>query len=121
MGYTRQHLSKHDTDRQTYMEEYDLSPDKLIAKDFRVIRSSLPGFYPHGIGVPQVMENIGATRRSRTGDLLITNQKKVMTLTKKTQAFPVMLRRYELDHWACMGLLASSSRTKGGQLSTLTA
>src|SRR5262249_29894001 len=25
------------------------------------------------IGVPQVMENIGATRRSRTGDLLITN------------------------------------------------
>ena len=50
MGYTRQHLSKHDTDRQTYMEEYDLSPDKLIAKDFRVIRSSLPGFYPHGIG-----------------------------------------------------------------------
>jgi hypothetical protein len=24
------------------------------------------------IGVPQVMENIGATRRSRTGDLLIT-------------------------------------------------
>ena len=26
------------------------------------------------IGVPQVMENIGATRRSRTGDLLITNQ-----------------------------------------------
>ena len=50
MGYTRRHLSKHDTDRQTYMEEYDLSPDKLIAKDFRVIRSSLPGFYPHGIG-----------------------------------------------------------------------
>src|SRR5262249_11191059 len=26
------------------------------------------------IGVPQVMENIGATRRSRTGDLLITNR-----------------------------------------------
>ena len=67
------------------------------------------------------LTNIGATRRSRTGDLLITNQKKVMTLTKKTQAFPMMLRRYELDHWACMGLLASSSRTKGGQLSTLTA
>jgi len=32
------------------------------------------------IGVPQVMENIGATRRSRTGDLLITNP-----ITKKRQ------------------------------------
>ena len=42
------HLSKHDTDRETYMQEYDLTPDKLIAKDFRVIRSSRPGFYPHG-------------------------------------------------------------------------
>ena len=31
-----QHLSKHDTDRETYMEEYDLSPDELIAKDFRI-------------------------------------------------------------------------------------
>src|SRR4030095_316258 len=26
------HLSKHDTDRETYMREYDLSPDELIAK-----------------------------------------------------------------------------------------
>jgi hypothetical protein len=42
------HLSKHDTDRETYMEEYHLTPDELIAKDFRVIRSSRPGFYPHG-------------------------------------------------------------------------
>jgi hypothetical protein len=42
------HLSKHDMDRETYMQEYDLSPDELIAKDFRMIRSSRPGFYPHG-------------------------------------------------------------------------
>ena len=42
------HLSKHDTDRETYMEEYDLTPDELIAKDFRAIQSSRRGFYPHG-------------------------------------------------------------------------
>ena len=42
------HLSKHDTDRETYMEEYHLTPDELIAKDFRMIRSSRRGFYPHG-------------------------------------------------------------------------
>jgi hypothetical protein len=35
-----QHLSKHDTDRETYMEEYHLTPDELIAKDFRIIQSS---------------------------------------------------------------------------------
>ena len=28
------HLSKHATDRETYMQEYNLSPDELIAKDF---------------------------------------------------------------------------------------
>src|SRR5438445_6155263 len=43
-----QHLSKHDTDRGTYMEEYHLTPDELIAKDFRVLQSSRPGYYPHG-------------------------------------------------------------------------
>ena len=43
------HLSKHDIDRETYMEEYHLTPDELIAKDFRVLQSSLPGYYPHGI------------------------------------------------------------------------
>jgi hypothetical protein len=43
-----QHLSKHDTDRETYMEEYDLSPDELIAKAFRMIQSSRPGYYPNG-------------------------------------------------------------------------
>src|SRR5262249_19027267 len=42
------HLSKHDTDRETYMEEYDLTPDELIAKDFRVIQSSRRGYYPNG-------------------------------------------------------------------------
>ena len=31
------HLSKHETDRETYMEEYHLTPDELIAKDFRMI------------------------------------------------------------------------------------
>jgi hypothetical protein len=36
------HLSKHDTDRETYMQEYDLSPDELIAKAFRMIQSSHP-------------------------------------------------------------------------------
>jgi hypothetical protein len=42
------HLSKHDTDRQTYMEEYGLTPDELIAKDFRVIQSSRCDFVPNG-------------------------------------------------------------------------
>src|SRR5262245_1879506 len=42
------HLSKHDTGRETYMEEYELTPDELIAKDFRVVQSSRRGFYPHG-------------------------------------------------------------------------
>lgn len=42
------HLSTHGTDRETYMEEYGLSPDELIAKDFRRIQSSRPGYQPHG-------------------------------------------------------------------------
>jgi hypothetical protein len=42
------HLSKHGTDRETYREEYGLTPDELIAKDFRVIQSSRPGYFPHG-------------------------------------------------------------------------
>src|SRR5262245_49359360 len=42
------HLSKHDTDRETYMEEYHLTPDQLIAKAFRIIQSSRPGYYPNG-------------------------------------------------------------------------
>jgi hypothetical protein len=43
-----QHLSKHDTDRETYMDEYHLTPDELVANDFRILQSSLPGYYPHG-------------------------------------------------------------------------
>jgi hypothetical protein len=42
------HLSKHDTDRETYMEEYHLTPDQLIAKGFRILQSSRPGYYPNG-------------------------------------------------------------------------
>jgi hypothetical protein len=42
------HLSKHDTDRETYMKEYGISPDELIAKDFRVIQSSRRGYQPYG-------------------------------------------------------------------------
>ena len=42
------HVSKHGTDRETYMAEYRLTPDQLIAKAFRVIQSSRPGYYPHG-------------------------------------------------------------------------
>jgi hypothetical protein len=42
------HLSKHGTDREEYMEEYGLSPDELIAKVFRRIRSSRRGLYPYG-------------------------------------------------------------------------
>jgi len=44
------HLSKHDTDREMYMEEYRLSPDELSAKDFRIIMSSRNGYHPYGKG-----------------------------------------------------------------------
>jgi integrase len=39
----------------------------------------------------QVIEKTGATRRNRTGDLLITNRRMAITPTKKTQAFPMIL------------------------------
>jgi hypothetical protein len=42
------HLSKHGTDREEYMQEYGLSPDELIAKDFRIIQSSRRGYQPYG-------------------------------------------------------------------------
>jgi ROS/MUCR transcriptional regulator protein len=42
------HLSKHGTDREEYMDEYGLSPDQLIAKDFRIIQSSRRGYQPYG-------------------------------------------------------------------------
>jgi hypothetical protein len=41
------HLSKHDTDRKAYMEEYELSPDELVAKDFRVIQSGRDAYQPY--------------------------------------------------------------------------
>jgi hypothetical protein len=41
------HLSKHDMDRQSYMEKYGLSPDQLIARDFRQIQSSRRNYYPY--------------------------------------------------------------------------
>ena len=34
--------------RETYMEEYHLTPDELIAKAFRMIQSSRRGYYPNG-------------------------------------------------------------------------
>jgi hypothetical protein len=43
-----QHLSRHDTDRETYMGEFDLSPDELTAKEFRIIQRSRRGYYPNG-------------------------------------------------------------------------
>ena len=42
------HLSKHEIDRETYMAEYRLSPDQLIAKDFRLLRSSRRDYHPYG-------------------------------------------------------------------------
>jgi hypothetical protein len=41
------HLSKHGIDRETYIEEFRLSPDELCAKDFRRLVSSRPDYYPH--------------------------------------------------------------------------
>jgi hypothetical protein len=42
------HLSTHGSDRETYMDEYGLSPDKLCAKEFRRLHSSRRDYYPHG-------------------------------------------------------------------------
>jgi hypothetical protein len=33
---------------RTYIEEYHLTPDELIAKAFRMIQSPRPGYYPNG-------------------------------------------------------------------------
>ena len=43
---SQRHLSKHDTDRETYIHEYELSPDQLIASDFRRTQSSRPRYKP---------------------------------------------------------------------------
>jgi hypothetical protein len=41
------HLSKHEIDRETYMQEYRFSPDELAAKDWRSIRSSRKGYHAY--------------------------------------------------------------------------
>jgi hypothetical protein len=41
------HLSTHGTERETYIEEFRLSPDELCAKDFRRLVSSRSDYYPH--------------------------------------------------------------------------
>src|SRR5213593_4504036 len=41
------HISKHSTDRETYMEEYGLNPDELIAKDSRRLHSSRRDYRPY--------------------------------------------------------------------------
>lgn len=41
------HLSKHELDRETYMAEYRLSPDQLIAKDSHQIHSSRRDYYSY--------------------------------------------------------------------------
>jgi hypothetical protein len=58
------HLSKHDTDRETYMQQYDLSPEELIAKAFRMIQSSHPRYHPYTkkswiVAFQKVYENDG--------------------------------------------------------------
>ena len=45
---SRRHLSTHEIYRDTYMEEYRLTPDQLCAKDFRRLHSSRQDYYPHG-------------------------------------------------------------------------
>jgi hypothetical protein len=42
------HLSIHDIDPETYMQEYRLSPDKLCSKSFRLNHSSRRDYRPHG-------------------------------------------------------------------------
>jgi hypothetical protein len=44
------HLSKHGTDRETYMDEYGLSPDELIATDSRRLHSSRRDYRPYSKG-----------------------------------------------------------------------
>ena len=65
------HLSKHSTDREKYMEEYGLSPDELIAKDFRITQSSRRGYQPYGkrewiAAIRKIRKNGGSIR---AGDL----------------------------------------------------
>jgi ribosomal protein L20 len=41
------HLSTHGADRETYMQEYRLSPDKLCSKSFRINHSSRSDYRAH--------------------------------------------------------------------------
>lgn len=41
------HLFLHGIDRETYMQEYRLSPDKLCSKSFRLNHSSRRDYHPH--------------------------------------------------------------------------
>ena len=41
------HLSTHGVDRETYMQEYRLSPDKLCSKSFRINHSSRSDYRAH--------------------------------------------------------------------------
>src|SRR5215475_14607391 len=49
------------------------------------------------------------------GDLLITNRRRIVTKTKKTQAFPMILILWSYSRWVWLGMLGSSSRTEYGQ------
>jgi hypothetical protein len=42
------HLSTHGTDRDSYIEEYQLTPDQLCSKTFRINHSSRRDFHPYG-------------------------------------------------------------------------
>jgi hypothetical protein len=45
---TATHLATHGTNRETYMQEYRLSPDQLCSKFFRGNHSSRRNYRPHG-------------------------------------------------------------------------
>ena len=64
--------------------------------------------------MPQLIEKIGATRRIRTADLLITNRRKAVTGTKKTQAFPMTSARWASGRWVCLGLVGTRLQTQFG-------
>src|SRR5512134_2344721 len=44
---SHRHLSTHGTDRETYIEEYALSPDELCSKTFRINHSSRSDYCAH--------------------------------------------------------------------------
>jgi hypothetical protein len=77
------HLSKHGTDREEYMDEYGLSPDKLIAKDFRRIQSSRRGYQPYGR-----RDWIAAIKKLHTeGEVCLPETCKTKTRASTSKAF----------------------------------